>query len=336
MSAIAPTATPEGGAGLRARLASLIPRDAWLIALWGLLILLLIATKLIRPGYDAFDLRSLAIGALPVAFAAVAQAVVVISGGIDLSIGSVMALTSVTAARLMTDASEEFALVVVIAVLAMGLLIGLINGVLVVWSRVPDIVVTLAMLYVWAGAALLVLDRPGGGVADWLRDVTRGPLVIEWLPRALVLLVVVVALVWIPLRRSRLGLSLYAIGSNRLAAYRSGVEVDRTRIAAYVIAGLFAAVGGLTLTITTGIGTPTPGPYTLLAVAAIVLGGVSLAGGQGGLVGPVVAVFVLSLIRIDLTFLGVDPNFSIVIQGVIMVAVVMLGAYVTLHRRAAA
>ena len=336
MSAIAPTATPGRGAGLRARLASLIPRDAWLIALWGLLILLLIATKLIRPGYDAFDLRSLAIGALPVAFAAVAQAVVVISGGIDLSIGSVMALTSVTAARLMNDASEEFAIVVVIAVLAMGLLIGLINGVLVVWSRVPDIVVTLAMLYVWAGAALLVLDRPGGGVADWLRDVTRGPLLIEWLPRALVLLVAVVALVWIPLRRSRLGLSLYAIGSNRLAAYRSGVEVDRTRISAYMIAGLFAAVGGLTLTITTGIGTPTPGPYTLLAVAAIVLGGVSLAGGQGGLVGPVVAVFVLSLIRIDLTFLGVDPNFSIVIQGVIMVAVVMLGAYVTLHRRAAA
>jgi ribose transport system permease protein len=330
MSAIAPTATPGRGAGLRARLTSLVTRDAWLIALWGLLILLLVATKLIRPGYDAFDLRSLAIGALPVAFAAVAQAVVVISGGIDL------ALTSVTAARLMTDASEEFAIVVVIGVLAMGLLIGLINGVLVVWSRVPDIVVTLAMLYVWAGAALLVLDRPGGGVADWLRDVTRGPLLIEWVPRALVLLVVVVALVWIPLRRSRLGLSLYAIGSNRLAAYRSGVEVDRTRIAAYMIAGLFAAVGGLTLTITTGIGTPTPGPYTLLAVAAIVLGGVSLAGGQGGLVGPVIAVFVLSLIRIDLTFLGVDPNFSIVIQGVIMVAVVMLGAYVTLQRRSAA
>lgn len=334
MSAMAPTAAPGGGAGLRARIASIMSRDTWVVALWGLLIALVIATQGIRPGWDAFDFRSLAISALPIAFAAAAQAIVVISGGIDLSIGSVMALTSVTAARFMTDASLEVSIAVALGVLLMGVLIGLVNGVLVVWSRVPDIVVTLAMLYVWAGAALLVLGTPGGRAADWLTEAGRGSLVIEWLPRALVILVVIVAVVWIPLRRSRLGLSLYAIGSDRLAAFRSGVDVDRTRIAAYVLAGLFSAVGGLALTMTTGIGTPTPGPYTLLAVAAIVLGGVSLAGGQGGLVGPVVAVFVLSLIRADLTFLGVDPNFSTVIQGLIMVGVVMLGAYVTLRRRA--
>ena len=332
MNALAPTATPGPGGNLRARLAGSMQRDSWNYALWGLLVLLLILTKVIRPNYGAFDLGSLAIAALPVAMAAVAQAIVVISGGIDLSIGSTMALTSVTAARLMDGASEEFAIVVVLGVLVMGLVIGLINGVLVVYSRVPDIVVTLAMLYVWAGVALLVLGTPGGGVADWLRDLTRGPLFIEWIPRALVLLVAIVAVVWIPLRRSRLGLSIYAIGSDRLAAFRSGVEVERTRIAAYVIAGLFAAAGGLALTMTTGIGTPIPGPYTLLSVAAIVLGGVSLAGGRGGLVGPVVAVFVLALIRADLTFLGVDPNFTTVIQGVIMVVVVMLGAYLTLRR----
>lgn len=332
MSAMAPTATPGPGSGLRTRLAGSMQRDSWNYALWGLLVLLLILTKIIRPNYGAFDLGSLAIAALPVAMAAVAQAIVVISGGIDLSIGSTMALTSVTAARLMDGASEEFGILVVIGVLLMGLVIGLVNGALVVYSRVPDIVVTLAMLYVWAGVALLVLGTPGGGVADWLRDLTRGPLFIEWIPRALVLVIAIVAVVWIPLRRSRLGLSIYAIGSDRLAAFRSGVEVDRTRIAAYVIAGFFAAAGGLALTITTGIGTPIPGPYTLLSVAAIVLGGVSLAGGRGGLVGPVVAVFVLALIRADLTFLGVDPNFTTVIQGVIMVVVVMLGAYLTLRR----
>jgi ribose transport system permease protein len=232
----------------------------------------------------------------------------------------------------MTDTTEEFAILVVVGVIILGALIGLVNGILVVASRVPDIVVTLAMLYVWAGVALLVLNTPGGSVADWLRQLTRGAFLIELIPRALVLLIVVVAVVWIPLRRSRLGLAIHAIGSDRLAAFRSGVDVDRTRIVAYVIAGLFAGIGGLTLTMTTGIGTPTPGPYTLLSVAAIVLGGVSLAGGQGGLVGPVVAVFVLSLIRADLTFLGVDPNFSTVIQGAIMVVVVMLGAYVTLRR----
>ena len=332
MSALAPTATPGPGAGLRTRLASSVRRGSWNYALWGLLLLLLVLTRIIRPGYDAFDLGSLAIAALPIALAACAQAIVVISGGIDLSIGSTMALTSVTAASLMADSSEEFAIVVVIGVLLMGLVIGLVNGVLVVYSRVPDIVVTLAMLYVWAGAALLVLRSPGGGVADWLRQLTRGGVITDWIPSALVLLVVIVAIVWIPLRRSRLGLSLYAIGSDRLAAFRSGVDVDRTRIAAYVIAGLFSAAGGLTLTMTTGIGTPIPGPYTLLSVAAIVLGGVSLAGGTGGLVGPIVAVFVLRLVRTDLTFLGVDPNFTTVIEGAIMVGVVMVGAYLTLRR----
>jgi ribose transport system permease protein len=332
VSSLAPTATPGPGAGIRNSLAGAIRRDTWIYGLWGLFFILLVATMFIRPGYGAFDFRSLAIAALPVALAAVAQAIVVISGGIDLSIGSMMALTSVTAARLMDGSPPELAIVVIIGVLLMGVVLGLINGALVVVSRVPDIVVTLAMLYVWAGVALLVLGTPGGGSAAWLREVTGSFLVIEWIPRALVTLVVVVAIVWIPLRRSRLGLSLYAIGSDRLASLRSGVDVSRTRIAAYAVTGFFAAAGGLALTITTGIGTPTPGPYLLLSVAAIVLGGVSLAGGRGGLVGPVIAVYILALIRADLTFLGVDPNYSTVIQGAIMVLVVMIGALLTLRR----
>jgi len=332
MSATAPAAADTRG-GVGDAIRRLLPRDSWLAALAVLLVALLIATKIIRPTYGAFDLGSLAIAALPVALAAVAQAIVVISGGIDLSIGSMMALTSVTAASLMHESSEELAIPIVIGVLVMGLLLGLVNGALVVASRVPDIVVTLAMSYVWAGAALLVLGTPGGGAADWFKDLSRGSLVIEWIPKALVLLLVVVGIVWIPLARSRLGLSIYAVGSNRLAAFRSGVDVSRTRIAAYAVTGLLASAGGLALTMTTGIGTPIPGPYTLLSVAAIVLGNVSLAGGRGGMTGPIVAVFVLALIRADLTFLGVDPNFTTVIQGVIMVVVVMIGAFLTLRRR---
>jgi len=334
MNAAAP-AVSGNGAGIADALRRFVRRDSWFVALLVLLVALLVVTKLIRPNYGSFDLGSLAIAALPVALAAVAQAIVVISGGIDLSIGSMMALTSVTAARLMQDSSDPMAVVVVIGVLLMGLLLGLINGALVVASRVPDIVVTLAMSYVWAGVALLVLGTPGGGAADWFKDLSRGSLLIEWIPKALVLLLVVVAVVWIPLARSRLGLSIFAIGSNRLAAFRSGVDVARTRIAAYALTGLLAAAGGLALTMTTGIGTPIPGPYTLLSVAAIVLGGVSLAGGRGGMIGPIVAVFVLALIRADLTFLGVDPNFTTVLQGVIMVVVVMIGAFLTLRQRSA-
>lgn len=332
MTAVAPAASGTHG-GMDEALRRFVRRDSWLVALVVLLVALLVVTKLIRPNYGADGLTSLALAALPVALAAVAQAIVVISGGIDLSIGPMMALTSVTAARLMQDTSEPMAIGVVIGVLLMGLALGFVNGALVVISRVPDIVVTLAMSYVWAGAALLVLGTPGGGAADWFKDLSRGSLVIEWLPKALVLLLVVVAVVWVPLARSRLGLSIFAIGSNRLAAFRSGVDVPRTRIAAYSVTGLLAASGGLSLTMTTGIGTPIPGPYTLLSVAAIVLGGVSLAGGRGGMIGPIVAVFVLALIRADLTFLGVDPNFTTVVQGVIMVVVVMIGAFLTLRRR---
>jgi ribose transport system permease protein len=196
-------------------------------------------------------------------------------------------------------------------------------------------VVTLAMLFVWAGAALLVLGTPGGGSAGWLRELITGTLGVELLPRALVVLLVVVGIVWIPLRRSRLGLSIYAIGSDQLAAFRSGVSVARTKIVSYALTGFFASLGGLSLTASTGVGTPIPGPYLLLSVAAIVLGGVSLAGGRGGLLGPIVGIYILGLIRADLGFLRVEPAFSTVIQGVIMVAVVMVGAYLTLRRRTA-
>ena len=156
-----------------------------------------------------------------------------------------------------------------------------------------------------------------------------------WLPKALLLLVVCLGVVWIPLRRSRLGLSIYAIGSDRLAAFRSGVPVDRTKVAPTRSRGLFAAMGGLVLTMSTGIGTPIQGPYLLASVAAVVLGGVSLAGGRGGLVGPIVAVFILRLARQDLTFLSVDPNVTQVVEGLIMVGVVLVGAVVALRSRRA-
>ena len=306
--------------------------DAWTVGLIAIFVALLVATNLVRP---SFDLRALAIASLPVAFAAAGQAIVVISGGIDLSIGSVMALTNVIAAVLLVDASPEVSVAVVLLVLATGVVVGAVNGVLVVVSRVPDIVVTLAMLFVWAGAALLVLGTPGGGSAPWLRELISGDVGIELVPRALIVLLVIVGIVWIPLRRSRLGLSIYAVGSNQLAAFRSGVGVARTKIAAYALAGFFAALGGLALTASTGIGTPIPGPYLLLSVAAIVLGGVSLAGGRGGLLGPIVGIYILGLIRADLTFIGVEPAYSQVIQGAIMVVVVMVGAYLTLRRRTA-
>ena len=142
----------------------------------------------------------------------------------------------------------------------------------------------------------------------------------------------IVGLVWIPLRRSTLGLSLYAIGSNQLAAFRSGVpgrtDEGRQLRAHRVLRGARRAdadrehrhrLAG-------------PGSYTLQSVAAIVLGGVSLAGGRGGIVGPILAVVILALIRTDLTFLGVNPNLSTAVQGAILIGVVMFGSFLAMRK----
>ena len=312
--------------------ADLAQRNSWTLGLLVFLAVLLGFTKLIQPSYGVAGIVGLSISVLPLALAAVAQAIVVISGGIDLSIGSMMALTSVVAASQMKGQSEEFGVAVVLGVLFLGLVLGAINGSVIVVTRVPDIVVTLAMSFVWAGCALLVLKTPGGGASVWLKEILKGSVGNEWIAKAAVVLIVIVAIIWIPLRRSKLGVSIYAIGSDRLAAFRSGVSVGRTKVAAYAILGLIAALGGLSLTASTGIGTPVPGPYTLLSVAAVVLGGVSLAGGRGGVVGPLIAVVILQLIRTDMTFLRFDPNLAVVAQGVILIGVVMVGSLVQLRR----
>jgi ribose transport system permease protein len=318
-----------------------VRRNGWVTGLFVLFGLILVLTRIIQPDYGASGFGSLSRAVLPFAFATAGQTIVVIAGGIDLSIAAMMALTSVTAATLMNGASEEFAILVVPLVLGLGLVLGAINGALIVLTRVPDIVVTLAMLFVWQGAALLVLESPGGAAAEWLKASIIGTVgipgiptaITDWIPKALVVLVVGIGIVWIPLSRSRLGLSIYAIGSSSLGAFRSGVAVEWTRIVAYALAGLFAAMGGLALTLSTGIGAPIPGPYLLASVAAVVLGGVTLSGGRGGIVGPIVAVFILRLVRSDLTFLSVDPNVTTIVEGTIMVIVVMLGAFIALRGR---
>jgi ribose transport system permease protein len=315
-----------------ATLRGYLRRQGWLLGLVGLLMLLFVFTKLIQPTYGPTGLHGLALSTLPLALAAVAQAIVVISGGIDLSVGSMIALASVVAASQMQGASVEYSVAVAAGVLLLGLVMGAVNGLVVVVTRVADIIVTLAMSFVWAGAALLVLSAPGGRAAPWLIDVVRGEFVIDWIPRAFVVLASIVAIVWIPLQRSRYGLALYAVGSNQLAAFRSGISVGRTKIFAYALTGLFCAFAGLATVAATTQGSPLPGGATLTSVAAVVLGGVSLAGGRGGVVGPILAVLILAQIRTDMTFLSLNPNLATVAQGAILILVVMIGSLAQLRR----
>jgi ribose transport system permease protein len=290
----------------------------------------ILATAFIHPDFGSFDIQSLALGALPLALAAAAQAIVVISGGIDLSVGSLIAVSNVLSASLMQTASFRQALLLSVVVLVVGALQGALNGLITAVSRIPDVVVTLTTGFIWGGVALLILERPGGGAPPEFLNIAAGADLSEWVPNALIVMVLVTAAIWLPIRLSRIGLLIYAAGSDPVAAFRSGVNVKVARTLAYTFGGIACAAGGIALTMTTGIGAPLSGTYyTLSSVAAAVIGGVSLTGGRGGMVGPVVAALLLTLIPMDLIFLSIDPNYGQVIQGTLIVLVVMIGGFVT-------
>jgi ribose transport system permease protein len=298
-----------------------------------LFVLLMVITVIIKPDYGTFEWNTLTLAALPLAFAATAQTMVVLGGGIDLSVGPLMAVANVLALRGMVGHDLGYSLGVSVGVLALVTAAGALNGLIIVLTRVPDIVITLATSFVWAGVALLVLAKPTPGIPFDYQNLAQGSALSPWIPNALLLLLVI-PLLWIPLRRSRAGLSIYAVGSDRNAAFRSGVNLGASRIIAYAGCGFFAACGGLALSMTTGVGTPLAGTlYTLSAVSAIVLGGVSLAGGRGGMLGPIAAAYILSLIPAILIYLGIDPNYGQMIQGVLIVLVVMVGGIGAVLRR---
>jgi len=318
----------------------ILQRHGWTIGVYVLLAVLVVYWKSTPAAWGSFDVQSLFIDALPLCFAAMAQAVIIISGGIDLSVGSLMALVNVLAARYMVEGiggtevesiaepvSFQHAILVALVLIGFGFLAGGLTGLIITVTRIADIIVTLAMLFVWGGAALLVLNTQAGGAPPEFTQLGQGYVLSEWIPIGAVILGVVL-LIWIPIRWTKPGLAIYAVGSSKQASFLAGISVAKTRIGAYALGGALAALGGLALTATSGIGDPLSGDragYALNSVAAAVLGGVSLLGGVGGLVGPIAAALILTLIKSILILKGVDQNWAQVIQGTVIVLVVMIG-----------
>jgi ribose transport system permease protein len=298
----------------------------WTIGVWLILLALVPYWRSLSQQSFEFDIQALSIDALPLCFAAMAQAVVVISGGIDLSVGSLIGLMNVVSAKYMVDMSFRDAMLFALLILVLAGLAGGFTGLVITLARIPDIVVTLGMLFVWYGIALWVMEIPGGGAPQQFYDLALGSVGGTGIPGAVVCLAVAFVVLWLPLRWLRPGLSIYAVGSNRNAAYLSGIGVARTRVGAYVLGGVFAGLGGLALTATSGLGDPNSGSiYTLNSVAAVVLGGVSLVGGIGGLIGPIAAAYILTLSKTVLLIRGTDPNYANVYQGILIILVVVIG-----------
>jgi ribose transport system permease protein len=306
----------------------------WTIAVWLVLIAMVPYWRSLSQQDFKFDLQALAIDALPLCFAAMAQAIVVISGGIDLSIGSLMGVINVLSAREMVDMSFRQALAFSLLLLVLAALASGFTGLIITLTRIPDIVVTLGMLFVWQGVALWIMEIPGGGVPLDFSDLALGNVGSSVIPKAAVVVFAALLLLWVPLRWLRPGLAIYAVGSNRNSAYLSGISVARTRVGAYLLAGVFTGLAGLALSASSAIGDPNSGAtYTLNSVAAVVLGGVSLLGGIGGLIGVIAAAYVLTMSKIILLLRGTDPNYANVYQGALIILVVVIGGLLTRKTR---
>jgi ribose transport system permease protein len=303
-----------------------IKRQSWNLAII-LLAVVLGAWRISQlPQFGAYEARTFVLGILPIALLSMGQALIIIGGGINLAIGAEAVLINCLSAKYMIDTSFTKSLILAFAFMIVGVLVGALTGWIISVSGIADIVVTLATSFLLVGVAMYVMPQPGGGINQTLADLISGK-VPNFIP-PLICLILPILLIWIPLYRSKLGISMYAIGSNKDAAFLSGVNVNLTRIKLYAFGGLFASLSGLALTGITLSSSPfanISNTATLNSVAGAVLGGVALSGGVGGLVGPALAALILYFIPTILLAFGIDPSYSQIITGALTIVVVLLG-----------
>jgi ribose transport system permease protein len=315
----------------------ILSRSGWTLGVWLLLLALLIWYANLIPRFGEFQITSISKNSLPLVYLALGQAIIVIAGGIDLSLGALLLLSNAMAARFMAD--QPFGAVVVIALLLISLVACLngMTGYVIRLSGVPDIVVTLATSYIWSGLALWILPSPGGGTAPefrWLFTGSESGIGGTYVLPVL-MMIIPATVVFLLSRRTRLGLSMYAIGSDSNIASLAGLGVTRAKVASYALGGALAALAGLATVAITGTGDPrfsVGANATLNSVAAVVLGGIALTGGTGLVLGVVAAGMILIMLNPILSAMGINPNNAQILQGVLIAIVMMIGGLVTLIR----
>ncbi len=279
-----------------------------------------------------FEVTSTVNNTMPLILAGVAQTLVVLTRGIDLSIGGIMDLSNATAAVTL-GTSPATMILWSIVVLLIGAACGLINGLLVGIGRLQPILVTLATLSIYQGIAIRVLPQPGGQVPDMYTAVltnTNAP----WA----LLYVAALAIGWTAFRRTRLGVAVYAIGNDPQAAQANGIPARRILILTYVLAGTLSAAAGLFLAASATAGDATTGNgFILTSIVAVVLGGISLFGGRGSAVGAIMGAFVINMIVNILFFAHIDPLYQAFYEGLFLLIAVLAanGIGMVVKRRAA-
>lgn len=264
------------------------------------------------------------------AIVAVGMTFVIISGGIDLSVGSIVALSGVALGALLQ--SGQPLPVAILAAMGTGVACGLSNGALVSLGRLPPFIATLGMMSVARGAALLFTEgRPVSGFNEGFRSIATGS--IGFIPAPVVVMIVVYLIAHVVLTRTTFGRYVYAIGGNEEATRLAGVAVRFHKTVIYGIAGLTSAVAAVVLTARLNSAQPIAGMmYELDAIAATVIGGTSLMGGEGRLAGTLVGALIMGVLRNGLNLLGVSSFLQQIVIGAVIVGAVLMDAALKRHR----
>lgn len=262
--------------------------------------------------------------AMTLILAATGQTFAILVGGIDLSIGGIISVTNSLAVTQMTNDPLNV-IFWVVAILLLGVFAGAINGFIVAVLRITPFIATLATWSVWSGIAFLVLEKDGGQVSSIFKNAVRTHII--GLPGSIILVLVLLG-AWFWFKRTRSGIQLYAVGTNERGAALSGANVVRVKILAYSLSGLFAAFAGLYRTVQVGSGSPVAGDGLILpSVAAVVIGGTSLAGGRGGVGLTIIGALIMLFINDLIFFAGVRTFYTPMIQGLALILAVALNAY---------
>ena len=260
---------------------------------------------------------SLAIGASAITF-------VILTGGFDLSLAGIVALTNSVLA-VVGFRGVGGAIEALIVVLAIGCMVGAVNGYFVAYAKLQSIAATLGTMIMTSGIALLLLNAPGGQISDTIAYGLTG--MIGPVPVAAIILLIYTAILWCVLSYSKFGVSVFSIGQDRIAARGSGINVERTEFCAYVVSGVLAGFCGYIVSAQTGTGDPRfDASFLLLAFAAVAIGGTSFRGGRGTVLGSVVGAGLLELIQKTLFAIGVSSFFTGMFEGGLMILAVLIGS----------
>jgi len=270
---------------------------------------------------------------LPIILLSIGQAIVLLGGGIDISVGGVVSIVNtVLATRVGLDGSPEKMWQYIFVSLFAGLLAGAINGFFVAYLRLQPIITTYATSFLYAGFALFVLPNPGGGIPASIAALYRNSTPLG-LPLAFYVIAIVL-LIWIYISSTRYGKYLYAVGGRAQAAYETAVPVTWVQFSTYVISGLMAALSGIAITMLSGSGNADiGGPMTLNSITAVVIGGNAMSGGVGGVAGPIMGAITLGIIQNIISFANINTWWETLVKATIIVVALAAPGIINLFRR---